>query len=149
MYKTRIIRFILLFSFFASFLIHAAKDSYVTDWAQQLLIDTLSASYLDTPADIESVQKNYSSAAWDPMIDFFDNERQTIQLYKLTLHPVPLNEPVLSEMDNCGSARCWRVNQTYNLPELHLNIDFSLFIVNSANGTPLLVQSLDMKVHRY
>lgn len=149
MYKALALRFILLLSFFASFLIHAAKDSYVTDWAQQLLIDTLSASYLNTPAEIETVRNNYSRAAWDPMSNFFENELQFIQLYKLTLHPKPINEPTILEIENCASARCWRVNQTFNIPELHMNIDFSLLIINTSSGTPLLVQSVDMKVHRY
>lgn len=149
MIRKQAIGFVLILSFFASFLIYAADDKYVANWAQQLLIDSLSASYLNTPSEIEAIQKNYSMAAWEPMSDFFENEQQIMELNKLILHPEPLTTPTVSEVEDCMFSRCWRVNQSFNVPELHMNIDFSLFIIKSLSGSPLLVQSVGMKVHRY
>ncbi|MBL7480096.1 hypothetical protein [Legionella bononiensis] len=124
------------------------REKAVTRWTQNILMDSLTASYRDTQSDIESVQKYYSHAAWDPMNLFFDKELKAIYTHKLTLHPKPLNNPTVSHEDNCQVKPCWRVNQSYNLPELHLKIDFSLLIIRSST-TEYLIQSLNMKVDHY
>jgi hypothetical protein len=124
------------------------SEKAVTKWTQKILMDSLTASYHDSQSDIESVQKYYSHAAWDPMNLFFDKELNAINTHKLTLHPRPLNNPTVSQENNCQVKPCWRVNQSYNLPELHLNIDFSLLIIRSST-TEYLIQSLNMKVTHY
>lgn len=123
-------------------------DTAVTQWTEHVLMESLTASYQDTQADIEQVQKYYSHAAWEPMNLFFDKELQAIETHKLTVHPKPINKPTVTQENNCQFKSCWRVNQSYNLPELHLNIDFSLLIIRS-NTTQYLIQSLNMKVEHY
>lgn len=123
----------------------------ITEWAEQILMDSLSASYLDKPSEIQAVSKYYSHAAWEPMNDFFNNELETIKLHKLTLHPVALSKPTLIEDNQCTNYRCWRVNQKFKIPELNMNVDFSLLIipVTRPKADPLLIQSLDIKVQHY
>ena len=148
------LRLMLVISLFIASLAQAAnipKDSYVTDWSENLLMNTLSVSYLDTDDESAEVQKNYSAAAWEPMSDFFHKEIKMIKEQSITLHPKALTEPTITRVAQCISNQCWRVNQSFQLPELHMSIDFSLLIVNAkpAEDVPILVQSVDMKVHHY
>ena len=140
-----------LLSLCISFFAHASGDSYVTDWTQKTLIETLSASYFDTPQDVALVRKKYSQAAWEPMSDFFNKELKMIDEQKLIIHPKPLTEPTISKLAECISDQCWRVNQSFNIPELHMNIDFSLLVVSASpsEDSPFLIQSVDMNVHHY
>ncbi|MCL9685303.1 hypothetical protein [Legionella maioricensis] len=140
-----------LIAFFVSSLAHAFSDSYVTDWAQKTLIETLTVSYLTTPEETEATQKKYSLAAWEPMSAFFNKELIVIDQQKLSTHPKPLTEPTITKLTKCISDQCWRVNQSFNIPELHMNIDFSLLLVTASPGgySPFLIQSVDMNVHRY
>jgi hypothetical protein len=151
MKKKYALGFMFCISFFTASLIYASRDNYVTDWAQKTLMDTLAASYLDTPEEVEVVQKKYSPAAWGPMSDFFHKELKIIQDQKLTLHPIPLTQATITRSENCISVHCWRVSQLYKIPELHMNIDFSLLIVSASpsGDSPFLIQSVDMKVHNY
>ncbi len=123
----------------------------VTEWAQRVLMDSLTASYFDTPEDIKSVQKYYSLAAWEPMNSFFDNELKRIEYYKLSLHPKPLTPPKLLKEINCEYKLCWRVNQKFKLPELRMIIDFSLLIsrIMQNDTEHYLIQNLNMTVQRY
>lgn len=141
----------LFISFFISSLSYASSDEYVTDWAQKTLMNTLAASYLDTPEEVEMIRKEYSQEAWVPMSEFFHKELQIIEEQKLTLHPKPITEVTITRTKHCISVHCWRVNQAYKIPELHMNIGFSLLIVGAspAKDSPFLIQSLDMKVHNY
>jgi hypothetical protein len=151
MKKKNSLRFFFNISFFTSFLAHAHKDDYVTNWAQNLLIETLSISYLDKPHEIDITRKKYSHAAWEPMNSFFHKEIKIIEEHKLILHPKPLTEPTIIRTEECISIHCWRVNQSFNIPELHMNIAFSLLIVSAMPviNSPFLVQSVDMVVRNY
>ncbi|KTC82114.1 hypothetical protein [Legionella cincinnatiensis] len=151
MCKLLLLRFMLLISLFASPLVSAVTNNEVTDWAQKILMDTMSISYLTTPNEEKEAEKNFSHAAWEPMNNFYFNESKIIKHYKLTLHPRPLNHPTLIKEELCFGSPCWRVNQTYNVPELHLNVAFSLLITSqkTTNKSPFIVKSLDMKVEHY
>ncbi len=136
------------FSFAAS---NVPNTIQVTEWAQRVLTDSLTASYFDKVDDIKSVQKYYSLAAWEPMNDFFNNELKIINQYKLSVHPIPLTKPTLSKDPNCEYKLCWRVNQKFKLPELKMTIDFSLLIsrIIQRNSEYYLIQSLNMNIQRY
>ena len=140
-----------LFSLFIAFLAHASSDSYVTDWAQKTLLETLTVSYLTTPEETEAIQRKYSQAAWEPMSAFFNKEIIMIDQQKMTIHPKPLTKPTVTKLTNCISDQCWRVNQSFNIPELHMNVDFSLLVVGAspASDSPFLIQSVDVNVHHY
>lgn len=141
----------LFLSLYFSSIAHSFGDSYVTDWTQKTLIETLSASYFDTPQDVALVRKKYSQAAWEPMSAFFNKELKMIDKQKLVIHPKPLTEPKITNLTDCISDQCWRVNQSFNIPELHMNIDFSLLVVSASpsGDSPFLIQSVNMNVHHY
>lgn len=151
MNKINFFRFLLLFFLFISYHAQAFSNKYVSDWAQNTLIQTLSVSYIDSPDENRLIQKKYSLAAWEPMRDFFSKELQIIEEQKLTIHPKPLTKPKVTRSNNCLSSDCWEVTQSYNLPELHMNVDFSLFIVSASpsNESPFLIQSANIKIHQY
>ncbi|AHE66905.1 hypothetical protein Loa_01352 [Legionella oakridgensis ATCC 33761 = DSM 21215] len=108
---------------------YADDTTTIGHWAQHVLVETLSASYKDTPAEIAAVRKNYLPGAWGPMHQFLLDKRVEINKKKLTLHPKPLHPPVVIASNDCGLSPCWKVSQSFNIPEMSLTLDFSLQIV--------------------
>lgn len=149
MYKLFVVRFVLVLALATASVTHASKDDdqKVTLWAQSILIDSLSASYRDTDAEIFEVQKYYSQGAWEPLNDFFHEELKIIKEQKLTVHPKALTPPNLMMELHCLKIPCWRVNQSFNLPELNMSIDFSLLMITYKNN--FFIDSLNMRVRRY
>lgn len=143
----------------AIFLIWIFSYAYATDqtnignWTQNLLIETLSASYKDTPEEIRTVQKNYLPYAWGPMHQFLLDKRVEINEKMLILHPKALTTPQIIESNNCELTPCWQVIQSFNIPELSLNIDLSLQVIPGniakASDSPFVVQSLSMILRYY
>lgn len=127
------------------------SDNDVASWAQQTLMATLSASYLEKPSDIEALRINYTQAAWDPMVNFFHEKLNLIYSEHLTLHPMPLTSPVIVASGNFAGFQGWRVEQAFNVPEFRINIQFSLLILNAKadKEPPFVIQSLSMRVEHY
>ncbi|KTD11027.1 hypothetical protein Lgra_1993 [Legionella gratiana] len=142
-----------LFLFWMFSYADAADQTNIGAWTQNLLIETLSASYKDTPSEIMAVQKNYLPYAWGPMHQFFLDKRVEINEKMLTLHPEPLTSPQIIENNDCESSPCWRVIQSFNIPELSLNIDLSLQVIPGkivkGSDSPYVVQSLSMILRHY
>ncbi len=151
MNKKNFLRLLPLIALFICSFVYATKDNYVSEWVQNTLMETLSVSYSDKPKDSVTTQKKYSHAAWEPMNDFFDKEIKIIKEQQLVTHPKPLTEPTIERIQHCISVDCWKVDQSYNIPELHMDIDFSVRVIKAspASDSPFLIQSLNMKVHRY
>ena len=129
--------------------VYAFTDDEVVKWSSAVLTQTLSASYQDTPEQIAAVRSHYMLAAWGPMLDFFVEKRAYVQKNQLTLHPTPLSDPTLVASGLCHDLPCWRVNQSFSVPELAFNIDFSLLITITGNMSDpaLIVQSMDFVLH--
>lgn len=55
--------------------------------------------------------------------------------------------------NDCEIAPCWQVIQSFNIPELSLNIDLSLQVIPGNivkdSDSPFLVQSLSMSIRYY
>ncbi|ARB91165.1 hypothetical protein [Legionella longbeachae] len=132
---------------------YATDQTNIGDWTQNLLIETLSASYKDTPSEINAVQKNYLPYAWGPMHQFLLDKRIEINEKMLTLHPKALTTPQIMKNNDCEIAPCWQVIQSFNIPELSLNIDLSLQVIPGNivkdSDSPFLVQSLSMSIRYY
>lgn len=144
------LRFLPLLALFIGSFVHAAQDNYVAKWVENTLIETLSVSYADTSSN-NSLENKYSHPAWDAMSNFFNKELETIKEQKLVIHPKPLTAPTVERISSCMSTDCWKVDQSYKIPELHMDIDFSLHVVKAspANKSPFLIESLNLKIHRY
>lgn len=142
-------RLSLLWCLFIPLNAHAFTDDDVVQWGSQVLTQTLSASYQDSPEAIAAVRSHYMLAAWGPMLDFFVEKRAYVQKHQLTLHPTPLSDPTLVTSGLCHDLPCWRVNQSFSVPELAFNIDFSLLITvtGNMNNPSLIVQSMDFVLH--
>ena len=139
-----------LFLFVICFYSHADSQTSLSDWTQNVLTTTLSASYKDTPSDIQALRKNFLPQAWVPMIQFLRDKRIQINDQKLTLHPTAVNPPQITESQQCGIAPCWQVNQSYDIPELSITIAFALQVIPGqvAKNAPgnFVVQSLSLMI---
>lgn len=151
MKTTHYIRFACAISLAISSLAYDYTDRDVLSWAQQTLMETLSASYNDKPADNEAIQKKYYSAAWDQMVNFFHEKLDLIRSQQLTLHPRPLTNPVIVASGQLAGFQSWRVDQIFNIPELRANIRFSVLVINAKpdEDPPFLIESLNMQVENY
>lgn len=127
---------------------YANDQTDIGDWTQHVLIETFSASYQDTPSEIEAVQKNYLPAAWGPMHQFLLNKRVEIDERKLTLHAKPLTSPQVIVSNDCEFSPCWQVIQSFNILELSLRIDLSLQVIPGrfvkGSDSPFIIQDLSM-----
>lgn len=150
MNKKNSVRFVPLIVLFLGSFVHAAQDNYVAGWVQKTLMETLTVSYADSSVN-SALENKYSHPAWDAMSTFFNKELKIIKEQKLVTHPQPLTQVTVERLSSCMSADCWKVNQSYKISELHMDIDFSLQVVKAspANKSPFLIQSLNMKIHRY
>lgn len=149
--NNKLMAFVVLFIIFC---VHAkTTQRTVASWVQQTLTETLAASYGDTPADLDAIKRNYYPAAWGPMTNFFRDKREHIKNSHLILHPRPLTSARVTASEDCGMSTCWRVNQSYQIPEMSLIIDFSLLVVPSTtllkSKSPFLIQSLSLKIDNY
>lgn len=139
----RVLAILLVFFSPVSF---AYSDQEVTDWGAKVMLKTLSASYLDSPADIASVRKNYMLAAWGPMTDFLVQKRAYIQQNHLILHPTPLGSAQLVDKGTCHNTPCWSVSQSFFIPEISSNVEMTLSItLIGIQQQDLIVQSMDVK----
>jgi hypothetical protein len=132
---------------------YGANQPSIGKWTQNVLMDTLSASYKDTPSEIKAVQNNYLPYAWGPVSQFLRDKRDEINASKLILHPRPINAPNVVSTNECNLAPCWQVTQSFKIPELLLKIDVSLRVIpgNAVKGanTPFIIQSMSLSLHKY
>lgn len=138
-------RCFLVFLFSSSVAI-ADDNQPVSEWTQAALLDTLSASYADTPADIAEVEQYFLPAAWHPMISFLRDKRVIVNEQELVLHPRALNAATITDNGYCDQSRCWTVSQSIAIPELRLNLDIAAVVIASTGKTPYLIQSLNMNL---
>jgi hypothetical protein len=136
--------------FFICSYVHADDFRSVGNWTQEILMGTLSASYTDTPAEIAAIKKNYLPYAWGPMHQFLLNKRAEINEKQLTLHPKPLTHPKVMESTNCGVSPCWEVVQVFYIPELSVNIYFSLKVTKGTivknSPLPFMIRSVSIVI---
>jgi hypothetical protein len=132
---------------------YCANQPSIGKWTQNVLMDTFSASYKDTPSEIKTVQSNYLPYAWGPVSQFLRDKRVEINASKLILHPRPLTAPNVVSTNECNLSPCWQVTQSFKIPELLLKINVSLrvipgHVVKSAN-TPFMIQSMSLNLQKY
>ena len=128
-----------------------ADDREVIAWVENVIVKTFSFSSETTPEDNAEVRKNYTNNAWFGITGFFDNYMQIVKEQRLTLHPVINGQTSILEEGGVDKnilpgVEYWRFNIGLLIPELHLNIDFSIVVINAPTNK-YLIQSLDMKLH--
>lgn len=149
----RILSFLLTtILFLLSSSIHA-DDKKIATWTQQVLLETLSVSYLDTPKDTAPLRACYTNDAWEAMTDFLGNYMSMVRTQKLSLNPIA-NGPatvvasgVIKVSNFFEGVQYWRVNQSITMEVLNLRIDFSVIVIEPPRKDKLLIQSLNMVIH--
>ncbi|CEK09512.1 DotI/IcmL family type IV secretion protein [Legionella hackeliae] len=138
----------LLFICFFTPSIHYANDNDldVTAWSQQTLLATLSINYNETDTDFADLRKRYTLNAWSALHNFFSQQITEVKKKQLTIHPYPLTKPSITEQGVFSGIYYWRVNQSFMIPELHSQLDFSVIIIKG-NNPPFMVQSVNIVRH--
>ncbi|CAM3004320.1 Macrophage killing protein with similarity to conjugation protein [Legionella steigerwaltii] len=130
--------------------LNADTNSQLISWVQETLTDTLSVNYTENLTDTDPVISHYSYNAWQGMVQFLGGYMDVIKEKKLTIHPVLDRNPTITQTGYSSGVPYWRVNQNVNLPELRLNVSFSLMItVPSSGSAPYIIQNLDMQKSTY
>ncbi|MDP3267491.1 MAG: hypothetical protein Q8M40_00445 [Legionella sp.] len=141
--------FLLLLIF--SSLIHSNEHKTVTLWVQGALLNTLSLSYKDKPLQESPNRINYTFNAWNAITGFLGGYMKTVRARELTLSPQPVNKPTVVNSGVVSGIQFWRVNQSILLPELTLQVDFSLVVLarDPTTGGPYIIQSMDIRKKQF
>ncbi|MCC5791188.1 MAG: hypothetical protein JJT82_01065 [Legionellaceae bacterium] len=133
----------LLLVFFILSLPAMAANLNVADWTEDVLRKTLSVSYKLTPAQVNAQKQYYSFEGWASIASFLGNRMVFIRANRISLHPEPLNSATVVGTEEYSGLPCWRVNQSWFIPELNMQIHFSVRVVREENGF-YKIMSLDM-----
>lgn len=126
-----------------------AQDDEVAAWTQTVLINTLSLDYDSYEADIEANRINYTQNARDALRGFLGNYLSVIEENQLSLHPQALGNAQIINEGYFSGIHFWRVNQAIAIPELNIQIFFSIVVVKVNGNPPYLVQSVSMVKQPY
>ncbi|HHT0593700.1 TPA: DotI/IcmL family type IV secretion protein [Legionella anisa] len=128
------------------FTLYAQSDNQICQWVKETLLATFSLDYTYKPSDDEELHKNYTENAWNALTEFLGNYLPIIQEKRLTLHPVFIKEPFITEKGTFSGVRSWRVNEVISIPELNIIIAFSVLVIeaNPLSNGRYLIQSMDM-----
>jgi hypothetical protein len=153
MNKVYRLQWILLLSLFLSPLAYAS-EAYpdVAMWTQNTMLKTLSADYLNNPKALEKIKKCYYPAAWATLTSFFYQRLQELRAKNIVLHPYPLTPPTIVSAGNCARFKCWRIEQTYRVPELQKDGAFSILVIDGKDfsaDSPFLIESLNFSGSSY
>lgn len=132
--------------FFSSF-VYADEKATVGQWVQQTLLDTLSVNYTQQPEDFDQIRANYSFDAWNGIVSFLGGYMDVIHTKQMTLHPAPDGDAKIISSGTYSGIQFWRINQNITLPELNIELSFSVLVLarNSSTGPSYIIQSLDMQ----
>ncbi|HHF0524109.1 TPA: DotI/IcmL family type IV secretion protein [Legionella anisa] len=128
------------------FTLYAQSDNQICQWVKETLLATFSLDYTYKPSDDEELHKSYTENAWNALTEFLGNYLPIIQEKRLTLHPVFIKEPFITEKGTFSGVRSWRVNEVISIPELNIIIAFSVLVIeaNPLSNGRYLIQSMDM-----
>ncbi|QRN04776.1 hypothetical protein GH742_13420 [Legionella sp. MW5194] len=144
--KSSLLRnFFLLFLFSLPVFSYAdAQDDEVAAWAQTTLLNTLTVNYDSYEEDIASNRINYTQNARDALRGFLGNYLSVIEENQLSLHPQALGNAQIINEGYFSGIHFWRINQAIAIPELSIQIAFSIVVVKVNGDPPYLVQSVSM-----
>lgn len=120
----------------------------VTDWTEKILLDTLSLNYRNLDKHLNRVQINYDPTAWDSLQSFIGDQLPVIRNNKLQLHPRSIRPIQLITQEDYAQMPFWQLKQTIKIPELKMNLVFSLVVIKAKNP-PFLIQSLNVTKVRH
>ncbi|MDI9819080.1 MULTISPECIES: hypothetical protein [unclassified Legionella] len=133
------------------FLTYAYTPLEVSKWTERTLRITLSVGYHADISQAVNVRKHFLPAAWRPMQAFFENHLHPIHDKKLVLNPAPVSPAVIISPKDCYGASCWRVHQSFFIPELHNRIDITAIVMtpDPAHKSALVIRSMDILISNY
>jgi hypothetical protein len=125
---------------------------HVSEWTEHTLLTTLTAGFHDDVSEAANVRKRYLAEAWAPMAAFMDakivlvKNRQAVKF-----RPKPIIPATILAPEDCEGASCWRVHQSFVVPELRNRLDFTAVVATAdpAHGSPYVIQSLIIGVINY
>ncbi len=123
------------------------NDKLVTDWTSSVLKETLSVSYLQTPEQVKSTSKYYSYNGWDNIANFLGSRMPNVRKYKITTTPVPDGPAKVVRSGIYKGAPFWRVNQAWQVPQVSVEVWFSVIVIQKPDGS-LLIDSVSMHGER-
>lgn len=128
-----------------------ANDTDVANWAQKVLLTTLSVSFDDKENHYKEVRPFYSYEAWKALKNFFSQYLDTIENKKLTLHPMVVGQPivlhsgVVKDNNFFDGVQYWMIEQSFYIPEIKLNIHFAVLVL-SQDREGLQIWTINVKL---
>jgi len=141
-------RIFILFIFLAiPGITQANQEEDVKEWAQKVLLKTLTINYTDTDQKIEQSRHYYLRNAWDGLGSFLGDKVQEIRELKTQSTPKPMGPAVILEKGVFSGIHYWRVKQDIYFPKAAMEIEFIVTVIetNPYAGSDYVIQSISMK----
>lgn len=126
--------------------LYANPPIAVTAWTKKILMNTLTVDYTYKNKAPGETPEGFTVNAWSAIREFLGGYIQVIRDRKLSIHPVFLVEPQVVDSGVVTGIHFWRVNSKVSLPELNIQVVFSLITIATApsSNTPYVIQSISM-----
>ena len=128
-----------------------ADDSKVIDWTTHVILSTLTTNDTTLEAKDNPACNHYTANAWNAISTFLGQHLDIARKNNVVLHPVVLGPSKIVDagvIDNShffSGFRYWRIKQSFSIPELNLDIDFSTVVISAhPNHEKYMIQSIDM-----
>ncbi|BCA94062.1 hypothetical protein TUM19329_04230 [Legionella antarctica] len=125
---------------------HANPNPDVGEWVKQTLSDTLSIYFEQKQDNLAPIRNNYSYDSWNALLGFLSNYIDTSRKQQLIVHPYLKDEPIVVGQGLSSGIHFWRVNQAVVLPELKIELFFSIIVLlrSADSEEPYVIQSMDI-----
>ncbi|WP_419420073.1 hypothetical protein ACNVED_01895 [Legionella sp. D16C41] len=135
----------------------AYTPDQISEWTEETLMATLIAGQHETISEAANVHRFYKHRAWRTMEVFLNHylgnsvEANFRGQPPITLQPEPILPAVIVEPEDCDEASCWRVHQSFIIPEINKKVEFTALVAtaNPAHSSPLIINTLDIIVSPY
>ncbi|MGQ3889755.1 hypothetical protein ACQUW5_12085 [Legionella sp. CNM-1927-20] len=149
--------FVILIVLILPIRIFAYTPDQISEWTEQTLMHTLIAGHHEKISEAANVRRFYKHRAWRTMDVFLNRYLGNSVESKLrghppiTFQPEPIVPAEIVAPEECGEASCWRVHQSFVVPEIERHIEFTALVstANPAHSSPLIINTLDIIINRY
>lgn len=125
------------------------KSASVTDWVEQTLLLSTALNFTNNESYSSPVRLRYTHNGWEALSNFLSHYANSSLGNDMPFHPTVISEPaivnsgIITNSHFFAGTPYWRVEQGIAIPELNINIAFSVLVIETTDKH-FLIQSLDM-----
>ena len=136
--------------------LYAYTPQQISEWTEQTLMTTLTAGHHEKISEAANVHRHYKHQAWRSMSTFLNRYlgnqvENNLRGQQIVFQPEPVLPAEIVAPEECGEASCWRVHQSFIVPQIHRKLEFTAVVAtaNPAHASPLIIHTLDILISPY